>query len=64
MPDEVATLEKADALREEEKKMRILYRIAQQIKAGTLPASYSIKGAELATKYSGEELEEYAWGGY
>ena len=63
MPAKVATMEKAEELDDKVKKLRILYRIAQQIKAGTLPASYSIKGAELAAKYSGEELEEYAWGG-
>ncbi len=56
-------MEVADEIREEEKKMRILFRIAQQIKSGTLPASYSKKGAEMAANYEGEELEEYAWGG-
>ena len=59
-----AMLEAAEELREEEKKMRILFRIALDIKAGRLPVSFSTKGAELADKYDGEELEEYAWGGY
>lgn len=54
---------KLDKLKEEERKMRTLYRIAVDIKKGTIPSTYSKKGAELAEKYSGEELEEYAYGG-
>ena len=63
MPD-TATIERMEAIREEEKMMRILYRIAVEIKKGNLPPSYSKKGAELASKYEGEALEEYAYGGY
>ncbi len=51
-------------LREEEKKLRILFRIAVQIKAGSLPESYSQKGKELADKYEGEDLEGYAYGDF
>ena len=51
-------------LREEEKKLRILFRIAVQIKAGSLPESYSQKGKELANKYEGEDLEGYAYGDF
>ncbi len=62
--DDVATIEQADSLEEEVKRMKILFRIAVQIKAGSLPESYSAKGTELANRYPGEELEEYAYGGY
>lgn len=61
---ETASIETMDKLREEEQKMRTLYRIAVAIKKGEIPASYSKKAAELATKYEGEELEEYAFGGH
>ncbi len=61
MPDESATPSK---MKEKERKLQILYRIAVDIKKGTIPASYSKKGAELADKYPGEELEAYAYGGY
>ena len=64
MAHEGVTMEVAEAMSEEVKKMRILFRIADDIKAGRLPESYSAKGAELAAKYSGEELQEYAYGGY
>lgn len=61
MPDE-ATIEKMEEATKEQQRMRTLFRIAVDIKAQRLPASYSKKAAELAEKYSGEELEEYAWG--
>lgn len=62
--EEAVTMEKADVMSEVVKKMKILFRIALDIKAGRLPDSFSTKGAELAAKYEGEELEEYAYGGY
>lgn len=61
MPDE-ATIEKMEEVTKEQRRMRTLFQIAVDIKAERLPASYSEKGAELAEKYSGEELEEMAWG--
>lgn len=57
----VGTIEEANELKEMEKKLKILFRIAVQIKAGTLPESYSAEGARLAAKYQGEELEAYAF---
>ena len=61
MAHEVGTIEEANELKEMEKKLKILFRIAVDIKAGILPETYSAKGAELANKYEGEELEEYAF---
>jgi len=57
----IGTIEEANELRDMEKKLKILFRIAVQIKAGSLPEDYSAKGAELANKYEGEELEAYAY---
>ena len=62
--DEVGTMEEATELKKMEKRLKILFRIAVQIKAGSLPETYSAKGAELASKYEGEDLEEYAYEGY
>ena len=64
MAHEVATMEQAEGLQEEVKRLKILYRIALDIKKGVIPVSFSKKGAELASKYEGEQLEEYAYGGY
>lgn len=61
MPDE-ATIEKMEEVTKEQRRMRTLFQIAVDIKAERLPRSYSEKAAELADKYSGEELEEMAWG--
>ena len=47
---------------EKNKDMRRLYRIALDIKAGRLPVTFSKKGAELASKFEGEELEKVAFG--
>jgi len=57
-------LEALKKAEEKERKMRTLFCIAVDIKAGRLPATYSKKAAELAEKYSGEDLEAYAYGGY
>lgn len=59
---EVGTIEEANELRDMEKMLKILFRIAVDIKAGLLPETYSAKGAELAKKYEGEDLEAYAFG--
>ena len=59
MPGEMLAMEKLEGLKKKEREMRILYSIAVDIKAGNLPASYSKKGAELAEKYSGEQLEMF-----
>ncbi len=61
MAHEVGTMEEATELKEMEKKLKILFRIAVQIKAGSLPETYSVKGTELAKKYEGEDLEAYAY---
>ena len=58
---DVGTIEEASELRDLEKRLKILFRIAVQIKAGNLPETYSSEGSRLAAKYEGEELEEYAY---
>lgn len=58
---EAGTIEEANDLRDLEKRLKILFRIAVQIKAGNLPETYSAEGARLAAKYEGEELEAYAY---
>ena len=58
---EVGTIEEANELKEMEKMLKILFRIAVDIKAGILPETYSAEGARLAAKYEGEELEAYAY---
>ena len=55
------TIEEANELKEMEKRLKILFRIAVDIKAGSLPETYSAEGARLAAKYEGEDLEAYAY---
>ncbi len=62
--DGLVTMEMATDMTETIKQMRILFQIAVDIKAGRLPEDYSAKGAELAAKFEGEELEEFAFGSY